>query len=156
MKFAKLFFIVLVGGILCCCIGLFNRWATGLAASLTSIRASEIEVSVALPGFQSGPWASPKPGQLVIRAQAHVTASLDTNPYVWYVEVKNKDGETIAKKVYGDQPFRVAHGKDLHPDFADSWDWVPGAYRVDVGLMNDLPVRTQGAMISFDEIVSGN
>jgi hypothetical protein len=156
MRFANFVSAIVVGSVIGISIGHFGGRAVGSKATRNNQRTGHIGVNVTLPDAPAATYHSPKPGKLIVDAQAHLVNKVVSETYLWYVEARVEEA-MIYRKVYEGQYFTVRKGESAHPTFHDEIDVQPGEYWVHVGLIRESQVtgkRSPSAMVGFGEIVS--
>ncbi len=107
--------------------------------------------SISFPQLMNGTHqlVSPKPGVLVVEAQADIINKVGTGNYKWFLLVRHpKTNEIYTNQVYDHQVFWVKNGATVHPTFREELPFLPSRYKVTVGLKKLQPVREPDGSIS--------
>jgi hypothetical protein len=116
-------------------------------------RSSAVEtVSISFPGMKkTDVLVSPKPGVLIVNAQANIMKKIRTEKLKWFLIVRHPEPHVVSgRTVYDQQAFQVQSGSNSHPTFKEEIQVPAGRYLVTVGLKKMGVVRYEDGSVEDD------
>ncbi|MHB1556210.1 MAG: hypothetical protein ACYC61_01895 [Isosphaeraceae bacterium] len=127
--------------------------ASALKRNASSKSAKPWTRSVSFPDMKlddSKTCVSPTPGVLIVKAQANINNGPRPEELQWFLLVRHPDtNHVFSEGIYDHQIFTVKPGAEVHPTFAEKLPFLPGRYKVTVGLMRLHPLVTPEGDVLF-------
>lgn len=109
--------------------------------------------SVSFPGMKldgSNSCVSPTPGVLIVKAQADINNGPGREDLNWFLLVRHPETNAVfSQGIYDHQIFTVRPGSTIQPTFVEQLEFLPGRYKVTVGLKRLHPLVAQDGSILF-------